>query len=102
MLLAAPFAAGCSTSRVAVSTMTPVLGNTVAAALRSDDPDLEGDGLPASLLLIEGMTDTSPRNRELASLASMLYFAYAFAWVEDSEPVRAGALYQHGVEHGWR
>ncbi|MFN8179176.1 MAG: TRAP transporter TatT component family protein [bacterium] len=102
VLLAAFLSAGCSTSRFAVGTMTPVLSNTVAAALRSDDPDLVGDGLPASLLLLQGMAETSPGNRELASLTSMLHFAYAFAWVEDSEPSRAAALYQHGLEHGWR
>jgi hypothetical protein len=82
--------------------MTPVLENTVDAALRSDDPKLVGDGLPASLLLLDGMAATSPENRELATLDSMLHFAYAFAYVEDEAPPRASGLYQRGLEHGWR
>jgi hypothetical protein len=82
--------------------MTPVLENTADAALRSDDPQLVGDGLPASLLLLDGMAATNPDNRELATLASRLYFAYAFAYVEDEAPERASGLYLRGLAHGWR
>jgi hypothetical protein len=94
-------AAGCSTSRLAVRSMTPVLESTVEAALRSDDPDLVGEGLPTSLLLVEGMLETSPGNRDVAELAGLLYFAYAFAFVEDESPPRALGLYRRGLEHAW-
>ena len=92
---------GCSTSGLAVRSFTPVLKNTVDATLRSDDPDLVGDGLPTSLLLIEGMLDTSPGNRELAELGGLLYFAYAFAFVEDVDTARASNLYARGLDHAW-
>ena len=92
---------GCSTSGLAVKSFTPVLKNTVDATLRSDDPDLVGDGLPTSLLLIEGMRETSPGNRELAELGGLLYFAYAFAFVEDVDVTRASSLYTRGLDHSW-
>jgi hypothetical protein len=99
---AAVFASGCSTSKLAVGSMTPVLANTVDATLRLDDPELVGEGLPTSLLLIEGMLETKPGDRELHRLGSLLYFAYAFAFVEDESPERASGLYQRGAEHAWR
>lgn len=102
LLLGTALASGCSTSRIAVGSITPVLRNTVKEALRSDDLQLVGDGLPASLLLLDGMAATSPGNRELVTLDSMLYFAYAFAYVEDEAPERATGLYRRGLEHGWR
>lgn len=100
-LLATLAAAGCSTSRIAVRSMTPVLENTVTAALRSDDPDLVGDGLPTSLLLLEGMLETSPGRRDVAQLAGLLSFAEAFAFLEDESPERASRLYRRGLEHSW-
>ena len=100
-ILAAMFAGGCSTSRMAVDVMTPILENTTDVALRSSDPQLVGDALPTSLLLLEGMLETHPKQRDVASLLSMLYFAYGFAFVEPSDPVRASGLYARGAEVGW-
>lgn len=94
--------AGCSTSGLAVSSMTPVLENTVAVALRSDDPRLIGDALPTSLLLVDGMLETSPGNRDLAELGALLNFAYAFAFLEAEQPARASRFYDHGRELGWQ
>lgn len=93
---------GCSTSRMTVDLMTPVLENTVDVALRSEDPTLVRDALPTSLLLLEGMVETHPDNRDVAQLAAMMYFAYGFAFVEAEDPERASGLYDRGRELGWR
>ena len=93
--------AGCSTSRLAVGAMGPVLENTVTVALRSDDTILVGDALPTSLLLIEGMVETDPGNRQVATLGAMLSFAYSFGWLESESPARASARYERGRELGW-
>ena len=87
---------GCSTSRMTVDLMTPILQNTVDVALRSDDPELVRDALPTSLLLLEGMLETHPGNRDAAELAATMYFAYGFAFVEPEDRERASALYDHG------
>ena len=100
-LLIVLHAAGCSTSRLAVDVMTPVLENTAKAAMRSNDPVLVGDALPASILLVEGMLETHPGQAEVARLAAMLYFSYGFAFVEAEDPERASALYERGSALGW-
>ena len=92
--------AGCSTSRMAVGAMTPVLENTVASALRSDDPQFVGEALPTSILLLDGMLETDPGNRDVARLSAMLHFSYAYAYVD--EPDRASRFYARGAELGWK
>ena len=101
-LLTVVWLTGCSTSRMTVDLMAPVLDNTVTAALRSEDLQLVEDALPTSLLLLEGMVGTHPDQKDVARLASMLNFAYAFAFVEKEDPVRALTFYEKGRELGWR
>jgi hypothetical protein len=92
----------CSTSKMAVGAMTPVLENATDVALRSGDPKLVEDALPTSILLLEGMLETDPKNHDVARLASMLSFAYAFAFLEPADTLRASAFYDRGRELGWR
>ncbi len=94
-------AGGCSTSRMAVGAMGPILRNTVDVALRSDDTVLIGDAMPTSLLLLEGMLETDPGNLEIAELGAMLSFSYAFGWIEGEDPRRASGLYARGRDLGW-
>jgi len=93
---------GCSSSRMAVGFMTPVLDDTVDAALRNGDTALVVDALPTSILLVDGMLRTDPGNRELARIGSLLEFAYAFAYVEAQDKPRASTLYARGSELGWQ
>lgn len=93
---------GCSGPRLAVNLTAPILRNTTTAALRSDDPQLIGDALPTSLLLMEGMLETHPGQKDIATQAALLYFSYAFAFVEAEDPVRASKFYDRGRQLGWR
>ena len=96
------FLSACSTSKMAVGAMTPVLENAADVALRSNDAELVKDSLPTSLLLLEGMAETDPNNQDVHRMSSMLSFAYAFAFVESVDSLRASAFYDRGREHGWR
>jgi TRAP transporter T-component len=102
LLVLAGMGSGCSSSRMAVGFMTPVLQDTVDSALRNDDPILVVDALPTSILLVDGMLRTDPGNRDLARVGAMLQFAYAFAHLETEAPERASRYYAHGAELGWR
>jgi TRAP transporter T-component len=94
---------GCSSSRLAVKFMTPVLDDTVEAALANGDAALVVDALPTSIILVDGMLRTSPGNGELARVGSLLNFAYAFAYVDaQQDSVRASGLYAHGRDLAWQ
>lgn len=91
---------GCSTSRFAVGAMVPILDNARDAAMASDDVRTFGDGAAANLFLLEGLIATDPGKAELRLDAAMMYFSYAFAFVEDDDPGYASILYRKGFEHG--
>jgi hypothetical protein len=64
--------------------------NLGRAILNQDDPATVRDGLPAYLLLLDGMIEGDPRNAALLRAAAGLYGAYAGSFV--SEPARAATL----------
>jgi hypothetical protein len=100
-LLAA--AAGCGwTQRLAVGSMVPVLENTAAAARERGDVATVGAGLPANLLLLDGLIRTDPDNTRLLSLGAYLYFGYALGYVESTDPHLASFYYATGRDYGLR
>lgn len=69
------------------------------AVLDQDDPATVRDGLPAYLLLLDGMIAGDPDNPGLRLAAADLYAAYAGSFVEDGE--RARRLSSRALEHAW-
>ena len=98
--LAAVASTGCSMSKLAVGSMTPVLENAKTAALSSDDLITFRDASAGNLFLLEGLIETDPGNTDLRLNASMMYFSYAFAFMEEYSPGYASLLYRKGFEHG--
>jgi hypothetical protein len=95
-------AMGCSPSKYAVgSVMVPVLDNARDAAFESEDMQTFRDAAPANIFLIEGLIRTDPDESDLRLNAAMLYFAYAFSFVEDIDPGYASLLYKKGFAHGY-
>jgi hypothetical protein len=87
-------------SKLAVGSMTPVLENAKTAALSSDDLITFRDASAGNLFLLEGLIETDPDNTELRLNAAMMYFSYAFAFMEEHSPGYASLLYRKGFEHG--
>jgi TRAP transporter T-component len=92
---------GCSTTKLAVGSMVPILEESVAAGQSSADLELMEAGIPGNLVLLDGLIRTDPRP-ELLVMGARLYFSYAFAFVEDEDPDRGAALYATGRDYGKR
>lgn len=90
----------CSTTKIAVGAMGPILDNTRSAALRSGDTRTFHDGTPANLVLLEGIIETDPDDTNLRINAGMLYFSYAFTFEDEEDIDYAAMLYLRGFEHG--
>jgi hypothetical protein len=100
-LVLALLLSGCSMTGIGINkVMTPVLDNARDAALASNDVRTFRDAAPANLFLVEGLIETEPDNERLRLNAAMLYFAYAFSFVEDGDPGYASLLYRKGFLHG--
>ncbi len=60
-----------------------VAGNLSSAMLNQDDPDTVREGLPAYLLLLDGLIEGSPESAGLLRSGARLYAAYAGGFVAD-------------------
>ncbi len=108
LLAAGP--SGCGlTRRVAVSSMVPILEETVDAVYRDMDVETVGRGLPANLLLLRGLCESDRGNRTLWTLTTQLYFYYGFGFVEAEEESagsrgrpKARLVYRAGLDLGVR
>lgn len=68
--------------------------------LDQDDATTARDGIPAWLLLVDGLIQGSPQNDGLLVAGARLYGAYAGGFIDD--PVRAQHLSAHGFEYARR
>ncbi len=94
---------GCGpATQIAVVSMLPILQNTADAARERADLALVGKGLPANLLLLDGLIRTAPKNAELLALGSYLYFGYGLGFVENDNAKLASDYYAIGRDYGLR
>ncbi len=94
-------ATGCAVTRhAAIATMTPIVSRSIEVAYRDQDLDTVEKGLPANLLLIRGMCESSPGDRDLWTVAAQLYYSYGYAFIEDTNADNAALLYRTGLSLG--
>ena len=69
-LLVCTVCTGCGLRQLAVGQMVPILENATEGARERTDLQLVAQGLPANLLLLDGLIRTSPKNVDLLTLAN--------------------------------
>jgi len=92
---------GCSMKAYMVRSMDPIMDDMTTAANMNTDVDLMRDGLPASLIQIDGFIKSDPNNKILL-MGAESYFGYAFSFVEDVNKPRASALYLKARDYALR
>jgi hypothetical protein len=89
-VLAVPLLAGCASL---VSRAGAGLGRDLGAGvLNQDDPQTVADGLPAYLLLVDGLLTSSPDNADLLLTGATLNGAYAGSFAPEPERRKRLAL----------
>jgi len=91
----------CSMKEQMVRSMDPIMEDMSSVVNMSNDVDLIRDGLPASLIQMDGFIKSDPNNKLLLKAAES-YFGYAFSFVEDVNRPRASALYLKAREYALR
>jgi tetratricopeptide (TPR) repeat protein len=84
-----------------VRSMDPIMDDMTTVVNMSNDVELMRDGLPASLIQIDGFIKSDPNNKILLRGAES-YFGYAFSFVEDVNKPRASALYLKARDYALR
>jgi len=90
----------CACANVMRRATSQFAGNLTNAILDSDDPGTVRDGVPAYLLLIDGLIEGDPENADALLAGAKLYSAYAGGFVDD--PVRAQRLAEHAYGYARR
>lgn len=93
-------AALCACGSVVRRASNQFANNLTDAILNQDDPATVRDGVPAYLLLIDGMIGGDPRNVEALLAGAKLYGAYAGGFVD--EPERTQRLANRAYEYAKR
>lgn len=93
------FAAGCISSQQIVAEKAPTLFRDVAlSASRQSDVVLVRQGIPSYLMLIDGMLQSYPENRDLLLAGAQAYASYASV-LEEDEQDRASYLTERAKQY---
>src|SRR5262249_4935344 len=90
----------CACGNVIRKATNQFADNLTTAILSEDDPGTVRDGVPAYLLLIDGLIQGDPQNADGLLAGAKLYGAYAGGFVDDSE--RAQRLANRAYDYARR
>lgn len=85
----------------AIRVLDPVLEKAGENAESETDPQLVEDGLPGTILLVEGILASKPDDQTLRILAARSATGYALAFVEDVDRKRASNFYLRARAHAF-
>jgi len=92
---------GCMVLRKGMEAATAPLADNLAKSLqKQSDLQLVREGVPAYLLLLDALVESSPDNPKLLLAAADAQTAYASAFVEPAEAGRAVAMYAKARDYG--
>ena len=84
----------CATSKtMTVAATASLLEDVAKASYKQSDLMLIRRGMPAYLMLIDGMVEALPDNKRLLINAAQLYAAYASAFIQDEDKAYARTLF---------
>lgn len=90
----------CATGKtMTVAATASLLEDVAKASYKQSDLVLIRRGMPAYLMLIDGMVEALPDNKRLLISAAQLYASYASAFIQDEDKVYATALYARARDY---
>ena len=93
------FISGCSMNQLVAQSSRGLIDVGVRSMNEETDLALAGAAMPANLKLTESLIIELPRDRGLRMAAAEGFYGYAYGFVEDEQPERAGRLYKRGLDH---
>lgn len=90
---------GCNSTRFMVDRMVPVTEKMNAAVNQNTDIAMVEEAMPSGIIQLEGMLEASPNNEKILLQLSEAYYGYAYAFVENENPARAGRLYEKAYDY---
>ncbi|MGD8260765.1 MAG: TRAP transporter TatT component family protein [Desulfobacterales bacterium] len=101
-LLVILFSACATNKRLTVGATASLLEDISKSANRQSDLRLIREGMPAYLMLIDGMVEAVPDNERLLISAAQGYASFASAFIQDEDKDYARVLYAKAKDYGLR
>ena len=93
----------CATSKtMTVAATASLLEDIAKSAYRQSDLRLIREGMPAYLMLIDGMVEAVPDNERLLISAAQSYASFASAFIQDEDKAYAAVLYARAKAYALR
>ena len=93
----------CATSKtMTVGATASLLEDIAKSAYRQSDLRLIREGMPSYLMLIDGMVEAVPDNKQLLINAAQAYASFASAFIQDEDQAYARALYSRARNYALR
>ena len=95
--------AGCIPNKqMTVSSTATLLEDISKSAYKQSDLRIIREGMPAYLMLIDGMVEAVPNNARLLITAAQAYASFASAFIEDADKDYARVLFAKAKDYGLR
>ena len=88
--------------KLTVGATATLLEEVARASYRQSDLRILREGMPAYLMLIDGMVQTVPDNEQLLIAAAQSYSSFASLFVEGQDKEYANLLYERGKQYALR
>jgi len=88
--------------KLTVGATATLLEEVARASNRQSDLRILREGMPAYLMLIDGMVQAVPDNEQLLIAAAQSYSSFASLFVEDQDKEYANLLYERGKKYALR
>jgi hypothetical protein len=88
--------------KLTVGATATLLDEVARASYRQSDLRILREGMPAYLMLIDGMVQAIPDNDQLLIAAAQSYSSFASLFVEDQDKEYANLLYERGRQYALR
>lgn len=96
-------AAGCIPNKqMTVGSAATLLEDVSNSANKQSDLRVIREGMPAYLMLIDGMVEAVPNNERLLITAAQAYASFASAFIEDADSEYARVLYERAKKYALR
>ena len=97
------FPTNCATQKkITVAATALLLEDIAKSAYKQSDTRVIREGMPAYLLLMDGMVEAWPDNEKLLIAAAQGYATFAGAFVQDQDKAYAIALYARAKDYALR
>jgi hypothetical protein len=93
------FSACLPNKKLTVGATATLLEEVARASNRQSDLRILREGMPAYLMLIDGMVQAMPKNDQLLIAAAQSYSSFASLFVEDQDKEYANLLYGRGKQY---